>query len=498
MKIHINELPEPKLEFAGGVKAIDPKQALSAAGPFGCADSIREIRLGLVCLPDEEYWIRTWVERMHNFISSDETNAKRFIEFPGLDKGFKSRFIIPNRFVRHIDPDAYLQLIAQKDHRGFEALLDLLEHPIRSLFGDDRPDCVLVGFSEELASLRVSNPRLTYQEQQFLQRIQRDDEANQLQLFDPSEEERKLAAELIPQSEELLFRNFHRALKAKCMTLANPVPLQVIRRQTYISDEAKQSDATRAWNLAVAIYYKAGNIPWRPADLTKSTCFVGLSFHHLKRRSGDLVYASLAQAFSTDVEPFTLKGASIPHDQTINKRPYLTRAQAAQLTEDVLRNYADRAGGLPSRMVIHKTSQYQPDEQKGFRDTALAHVAACDLAWLNPTGFRLLRRGMREPARGTLCTVADDHSYLFTTGYVDWWGEYPGPHIPAPIQIGSPFKTDIEERSREILALTKMNWNSADGLGRNPITISFARRVGMIMTELDEDTPPNPLFRFYM
>src|SRR5205823_4776563 len=134
----------------------------------------------------------------------------------------KSRFTIPKQFVRHIDRDAYLRLIAQRDHRSFEALLELFEHPIRSLFGDDRPHCVLVGFSEELASLRVSNPRLTYKEQQFLQRIQRDDKANQLQLFDPSEEEKKLAAELIPQSEELLFRNFHRALKARCMALPNP------------------------------------------------------------------------------------------------------------------------------------------------------------------------------------------------------------------------------------------------------------------------------------
>ena len=498
MKISVNQLNEPRLEFGNGIKAIDPKPALTAGGPFGSLDSVRQIELGLVCFAEEEYWIRTWIERLHNLISSDETNAKRFIEFPGLDRGFRSRFTIPKRFVRHIDRDRYARLIAQHDHRGFESLLELLSRPIQSLFGDDQPDCILVGFSEQLAALRVSNPRLTFNEQQFLQRIQREDEANQLQLFDPTEEEKRLAAELIPQSEELLFRSFHRALKAKCMGFPNPVPLQVIRRQTYISDEAKQSDATLAWNLAVAIYYKAGNIPWRPADLTRSTCFVGLSFHHLKRRSGDLVYASLAQAFSTDVEPFTLKGASVPHDQTINKRPYLTTAQATKLTEDVLQKYTDRAGCLPSRVVIHKTSRYQPDEQKGFREAGLRHVGACDLAWLNPTGFRLLRRGMQEPARGTLCTIADDNHYLFTTGYVDWWGECPGPHIPSPVEVGSPFKTDIEERSKEILALTKMNWNTADGLGRNPITISFARRVGMIMTELEEDSPPNPLFRFYM
>jgi len=46
--------------------------------------------------------------------------------------------------------------------------------------------------------------------------------------------------------------------------------------------------------------------------------------------------------------------------------------------------------------------------------------------------------------------------------------------------------------------LTKMNWNSADGIGHNPISVSFARRVGTIMTEMKEEQEPNPLYRFYM
>ena len=73
--------------------------------------------------------------------------------------------------------------------------------------------------------------------------------------------------------------------------------------------------------------------------------------------------------------------------------------------------------------------------------------------------------------------------------------EYPGPHIPAPLEIGAD---DPVARSSEILSLSKMNWNTADGLGRMPITLAFARRVGMIMTELDEHTEPNPSYRFYM
>jgi hypothetical protein len=164
----------------------------------------------------------------------------------------------------------------------------------------------------------------------------------------------------------------------------------------------------------------------------------------------------------------------------------------------VIRAYEARAGSRPSRVIVHKTSRYQPEEEAGFRGALLSEVAGCDLIWFAPTGFRLLRRGMQEPWRGTLCMVGDDHHFLFTTGFVKDWDEYPGPHIPAPLQIGAAGKTDIRERAREILALTKMNWNSAEGLGRHPITISFARKVGTIMTEMPDDALPNPLYRFYM
>jgi len=280
--------------------------------------------------------------------------------------------------------------------------------------------------------------------------------------------------------------------------LKNPVPLQVVRRQTYVPAEAKQSNATRAWNLGVALYYKAGNIPWRPKDLAPGTCFVGISFHYLKRRSGDLLYASIAQAFSNEHEPFALKGASVPRDQTRERQPYLTEGQASQLVGALVDKYTFLTGSPPTRVVVHKTSRYQAEESRGFRDCLQARVPAHDLVWVAPTGFRLLRRGMKEPLRGTLCTLQDQEHYLFTTGYVPWWREYPGPHIPAPLQIATETDSNIVERARELLLLTKMNWNSAEGISRHPISLTFARRVGMIMTELDEEEEPNPLYRFYM
>jgi hypothetical protein len=173
----------------------------------------------------------------------------------------------------------------------------------------------------------------------------------------------------------------------------------------------------------------------------------------------------------------------------------MTERQAADLMNDVLDKYRELAGVAPARVVVHKTSMYHSEEEAGFRGAAEARVPVCDLIWMRSKAFRLIRRGTQEPWRGTLCMVGDE-TYLFTSGYVPWWEEYPGPHIPAPLQIGSCGLADMRQRASEILALTKMNWNSSEGIGRHPITISFARKVGLLMTELSDNQAPNPSYRY--
>jgi hypothetical protein len=381
---------------------------------------------------------------------------------------------------------------------GFDELVDVFDGRIQGLLGDSGPDCIIVCLPENLADLRVQNPGLNPEERAALERLRAEEEDGQLSLFQPSPEELRAAEVLRTQAEDLLFRTFYRALKARAQMHTNAVPLQVLRRETVDRpDDKGQSVATRAWNFVASLYYKAGGSPWRPGDLPNNTCFVGISFHHLKRRGGSLVYASVAQAFSSDVEPFALKGATIPHDQRRDLQPYLAEEQAVVLMREVIEKYESLAGTLPSRVVIHKTTTYQPEEEHGFRHAAHGRVPALDLVWLRSTPFRLIRRGFQEPWRGTLCHLGDER-YLFTSGFVPWWNEYPGPHIPAPIQIGAAGETDLRRRASEILALSKMNWNNTEGMSRYPVTLSFAKRVGQLMTELPENHVPNPSYRFYM
>ena len=141
----------------------------------------------------------------------------------------------------------------------FDDLLELFDAKIQGFFGDARPDCIIVCLPDELADMRISNPKLSAREREALERLQREEEQEQMSLFQPTPEELKAAEELRTQAEDLLFRTFYRALKARIMTHQNPVPVQVIRRDTFLRpDDEGQSYATRAWNLATSLFYKSG------------------------------------------------------------------------------------------------------------------------------------------------------------------------------------------------------------------------------------------------
>ena len=100
--------------------------------------------------------------------------------------------------------------------------------------------------------------------------------------------------------------DFHDLLKA--YSLGWGIPLQVMRSTTWDStrqtaksrsrrSSSIQDEATRAWNLHTALYYKAGGVPWRvrrqSGDL--DSLYVGVSFFHSTDR--DEVHTSVAQVF---------------------------------------------------------------------------------------------------------------------------------------------------------------------------------------------------------
>jgi hypothetical protein len=231
MNIQIKILPEPDLNFGHGRIGVDPRRALSRA----IDEPVQTIQLGLVALPDEIQPVRLWFNRMHKALPSRERNGNRYMPFPGMESALRHRVEFSDRFVRTIDPGRYKEALSRTNPVSrFDALLDLYVRSVTSMFGDERPGCVIVALPEDLAELRISNPRLSERERRALERLKGKEESKQMDLFDLADaEEAALARELRPHADELLFRNFYRALKARCMGAPNPSPTQVVRQHTY-------------------------------------------------------------------------------------------------------------------------------------------------------------------------------------------------------------------------------------------------------------------------
>ena len=158
LPIKIKCLLEPQLQFSNGRRDVDPRRALAAAGPVDHR-GLRTIRVGLIGLSDDVLAARAWIATMASYKPARERNARRFRDWPGPRRpsAQSSKWTINSSASSTTSQFDRLFRV----HIGgsdFDALVDLFEGPISSLFGDVRPDCIVVCIPDELGDLRVENP----------------------------------------------------------------------------------------------------------------------------------------------------------------------------------------------------------------------------------------------------------------------------------------------------------------------------------------------------
>jgi len=498
IQIDLRQLDEPLLEFGGPGEFFDVRQGLREAGPFDLrfgAGRNETITVGLVGPDRMIEATQKWLDRCAGYIP-EAADMTQYPAYPGFEEIFRAKLVVDARFVRNLGTESgeLATVLGLSDPKlRFESVLDLYAEGVRQLSSMEtkKPDVVLCCLPDEvIATCWSLNASLTREEKVAVAQLKKKQKAAQMSLSfenDAIEE----------QPEDLMQRDFRRALKARAMRYRMPV--QIATRDLVEDQDSNQAANIRAWNSSVALYYKAGGIPWRLNLDGPESCFVGISFHHLKTTQRHLVQSSIAQAFSSKGEGFALRGGNVDWSEEQGRNVHLTDTQAAALATSVLEEYRDRTGGVPIRMVFHKTSAFSDSEREGFRQ-ALSSVPVVELINLMPTQFRLLRFGTYPPNRGTLCLVNKAKSYLFTTGYMPSLGTYPGPHIPAPVELRSDRAVDFERVAKDILGLARMNWNTASMSGGQPVTLAFARKIGGIMAEYGEDDSVSPLssFRYYM
>src|SRR5205807_1884350 len=293
--------------------------------------------------------------------------------------------------------------------------------------------------------------------------------------------------------------DFHNALKGKVMSFGIPVQLLLTSTIRGFFEEHRrgvQEPATIAWNFATAVYYKANGKPWRLAKLRDDTCYVGISFFKNRLSPIPDIQTSMAQIFTHNGEGIVLRGTDVVKDG-ITGETHLTHRQARELMSEAMAKYQLKAHRDPSRVVIHKTSQFSKDEESGF-DEAIGNRSRDYVGISRRCDFRVLRTGKYPALRGTMVHLTGDKCVMYTSGYIPRVRTYPGSRVPEPLLITRRGDSELSVICKEIMGLTKLNWNTTAFATVLPITLEFAKRVGNVLSELDPGELVRDHYRFYM
>ena len=512
-RINAKYLEEAALYFANGAQDVDPKRGLSLYGPTDRpAGPPQAIRIGIVSdgtgIQDVTTWAEWISESPVKSVSSQFFNSH---PFPGFLKAFNCRLVVDNIFNEQITTSEVDSLLEIKNpNLRIKRTAALYAQRVGNICRRvSRPDVIICHTPEEIEKRCASG--MTY-------RVKREGEL-------PGEEKQKahkiaenvrthiILSDLDEDTQILLemaiSQDFRTDLKASC--LEYDTPIQILAQSTLVAmnegitlrpviQRRRQDAATIAWNLAAALYYKSNRFPWRVANLTPGTCYVGISFFLDKTTDDRRMFASLAQVFGDTGQGLVVRGDSFRWAETVRKSPRLSERGAHDLLARAIEVYRHHHNDqAPNRVVLHKSSRFTSDELRGFK-SAIQDIPRFDFLTLSRGRDAFFYRNGDNPVlRGTTIQFSNDSYLIYTNGYIPYLRRYDGPRVPRPIEISERYgDTSLDELAKEILALTRMNWNTTDYCCYNPITLEFSRHVGDILGKVPAGGKVQEQYRYYM
>jgi hypothetical protein len=481
MRLQIIE--EPRLAFHQNKLHIDIRAGISTFGAFdkGGAAVPVPIRIGVIGTTATVDGVRDWLERCKQGVPSDEEKLKALRPpFPGMtEQVFGTSLELSDAATRTITRHELSAALSPSNR--LQRIVGVFMDHAHDLAGKSGLHVLVVAPPPEVFALG---------------------DAPRPQVVDPPIDELQEPA---PEQEALppSTLNFHDLFKAQAIDLQ--LPCQLTRPDTYgtasgghMRRRHLQDRATTAWNFHTALYYKAGGVPWRlvrqPAELT--TCYVGVSF--FRSLAGDKLMTSVAQVFNERGEGLIVQGGSASYDKD-DRSPHLSEGDAQELLASGLKTYRREHKTMPARLVVHKTSYYNADEKAGFKQAAEDEkLEVLDLVSVRRSGARILRAGDSPMVRGTALLFDDKSGIVYLKGTVPYFQVYPGAYIPRALEFArEDGETGASDLAREIVGLSKLNFNNTQFDSGDPITVLAARRVGDILKHVPSGKKVNARFRYF-
>jgi len=503
----LTKLDEPLLSFGYDQGVEDPRDGLMLFNPLDEGKAYG-VRAGVIGTAQGIQRYKRWVQRIQTPIIDLDKKGKPILHrpfFPGFETVFGIKWQpdpVLEITLADDEPEQYL-LLADKYQRVYKTVEIYTERILSAANRQDEPvDIWFVVIPENV--WKRCRPKSTIERAlQVGESNTRKARRAQSLGASPSmfEEENRDA---VPYHYDV---HFHNQLKARL--LGSRILTQVLRETTIAPEDFKNpfggplrqvdEPSAIAWNLSTAVFYKAGARPWKIKQVRDGVCYIGLAFKQ-DQLSGDPRSACCAaQMFLDSGDGVVFKGAVGPWFKAGRGDYHLTRAAAKELVGLAVESYRHYRKESPRELFLHGKVRFEQDEWMGFSDAVDASTNLVGVRIHNENNFKLFKKGTHAALRG-LAYIRDERTaYLWTKGFIPRLQTYPGRGVPKPLLIDvCKGNVDIQIVLRDIMALTKLNYNTCVFADGQPVTLKFADAVGEILTAGPlRDLPPLP-FRHYI
>jgi len=489
-------LSEPELLFGSEQQAADPHDGLALFGPAEARASLPD-HVVIGTADGLNLW-DSWVRSLNSPAACEDAARQRpWPPYPGFDVAFGSKFPAP---MKQYPVDADLldesSRLADRYERAY-AVANLYLEPIQSQVPrlDGKPAiavCVVPDHVHKNCRTKsyvadISDELKTAAEKTHLKSILKDRRSGQ---------GRFAFGEDPPELEQYgLSPDFRRQLKARVMQY--DIPVQIVRESTLdVTDQVRRGLkgvnplSDRLWNIATALFYKCGRKPWKTPWARDGVCYVGLAYRVSDRDKRTACCA--AQMFLDSGDGVVFVGEFGPWYSEERKEFHLNRKAARDLLTGTIETYMAQEGRELKEIFLHARSGLNEDEFQGFSEACPDGVKLVGIRVrkdrFGPRLFRHddhpepARRGKHPILRGTFWQRTKRHGLLFTSGFKPRIATYDGWEIPIPLSITIQHgDADLIQVAKDILGLTKLNYNSCQLGESQPITVKYSDKIGEVL-----------------